>query len=40
MILQVRPAVHEMFDRVDFQQIDLGWAYNYAVLAALWDVAN
>jgi hypothetical protein len=25
---------------VDFRRIDLGWAYNYAVLAALWSVAQ
>ena len=40
LIRQVRPAVEEMFQRVDFGRIDLGWAYNYAVLAALWNVAQ
>lgn len=40
LIRQVRPAVEEMFERVDFDRIDLGWTYNYAVLAALWNVAG
>ena len=40
LVRQVRPAVEEMFERVAFERIDLGWAYNYAVLAALWNVAQ
>lgn len=35
---RVRPAVGEMLERVDFSRIDLGWACNYAVLAALWNL--
>ncbi len=37
---RVRPAVSEMLQRVDFQRLDSAWAYNYAVLAALWDLAK
>lgn len=35
---RVRPAVDEMLARVDFDRIDSGWATNYAVLAALWNL--
>lgn len=38
LIRQVQPAVREMLERVDFGKIDLGWAYNYSVLAALWSL--
>jgi len=40
LIRQVKPAVCEMLERVDFSKIDLGWAANYAVLAALWNLAQ
>ncbi|MFA5193081.1 MAG: hypothetical protein WC740_20420 [Verrucomicrobiia bacterium] len=39
-VRQVQPAVREMLGRVDLGKIDLGWACNYAVLAALWNVAQ
>lgn len=39
LIAQVRPAIEEMLVRVDFGKVDLGWAYNYAVLASLWNLA-
>ncbi|MBM3859349.1 MAG: hypothetical protein FJ395_06830 [Verrucomicrobia bacterium] len=40
LVRQVQAAVREMLERVDFNKIDLGWANNYAVLAALWNVAQ
>lgn len=40
LLATVAPAVTEMLRRVDFARIDLGWAYNYAVLAALWRLAQ
>jgi hypothetical protein len=39
LVQQVRPAIEEMLVRTDFSKIDLGWAYNYAVLASLWNGA-
>jgi hypothetical protein len=40
LIRQVQPVVCEMLERVDFNRIDLGWASNYAILVALWNVAQ
>lgn len=40
LLATVRPAVAEMLHRTDFDKVHLGWAYNYAVLAALWDLAK
>lgn len=37
LIAKVQPAIREMLGRVDFGRIGSGWAYNYAVLAALWN---
>lgn len=38
LILQAQKGVDEMLGRVDFGKLHMGWAYNYAVLAALWSV--
>jgi hypothetical protein len=35
-----RAAVEEMLARKDFDSVDLGWGYNYAVLPALWSLAD
>ncbi|MBL8228690.1 MAG: hypothetical protein JNL98_09445 [Bryobacterales bacterium] len=33
-------GVHDMLTRTAFDRVDLGWAYNYTVLAALWSLAG
>ena len=39
-VRQAQTAVREMLRQVDFPQIHSGWAWNYAVVAALWTLAH
>lgn len=38
-IAAIRPSIDYLLTKVDWKEVNMGWAINYAVLAVLWDVA-
>lgn len=39
LVAGVQPSVEYLLTKVNWQKVNMGWAINYAVLAALWNVA-